>query len=184
MASSPITPGSALTLGPRSLADDLRGRSDDALAALVRRRPDLAAPPPGDIGQLAGRSVTAASTSRALDHLTRFGLQVVEACVVCDEPFDVADVQTLFSDDKADAVAAQFDDLIALALLWGEPGAWRPTVAVRETVGRFPAGLGPALAQLGGGDVAQLTATMDEAPDDAREVLQALTWQSPTGRVQ
>ncbi|MFL6181163.1 MAG: helicase-associated domain-containing protein [Actinomycetes bacterium] len=184
MASSPITPGSAMTLGPRSLADDLRGRSDDALAALVRRRPDLAAPPPGDIGQLAGRSVTAASTSRALDHLTRFGLQVVEACVVCDEPFDIADVQGLFSDDKADAVAAQFDDLIALALLWGEPGAWRPTVAVRETVGRFPAGLGPALAQLGGGDVAQLTATMDEAPDDAREVLHALTWHSPTGRVQ
>jgi hypothetical protein len=178
MASSPVTPG------PRSLADDLRGRSDDALATLVRRRPDLAAPPPGDLGQLAGRSVTAASTSRALDHLTRFGLQVIEACVVCDEPFSVADVQALFPDTSPEAVAAQFNDLIALALLWGEPDAWRPTVATRETVGRFPAGLGPPLMQLGGGDVTELIATMDAAPADAREVLEALTWHNPTGRVQ
>jgi hypothetical protein len=150
----------------------------------VRRRPDLAAPPPGDIGQLAGRSVTAASTSRALDHLTRFGLQVLEACVVCDEPFDISDVQALFPDTPADAVNEQFDGLVVRALLWGEPGEWRPTVSVRETVGRFPAGLGPSLAQLGGGDLEQLIATMDQAPDDAREVLDALTWHNPTGRVQ
>ena len=48
---------------PRSLADDLRGRDDAALEMLVRRRSDLALPTPGDLGQLAGRSVTAASTA-------------------------------------------------------------------------------------------------------------------------
>src|SRR5829696_7308771 len=169
---------------PRSLADDLRGRSDDSLVELVSRRPDLAAPAPGDLGQLAGRSVTAASTARALDHLTRFGLAVLEGSVVCDEPLTVADVQALMPNAPTEAVAAQFDDLVRLALLWGEPDLWRPTVAVRETVGRFPAGLGPPLALLGGGDVHDLVAVIDSATADAREVLDALTWANPTGRVQ
>src|SRR5262245_66454041 len=93
--------------GPRSLADDLRGRTDDALAALVQRRPDLAAPPPGDLGQLAGRSVTAASTARALDHLTRLGLQVLEAVAVCDEPFGERDVHALLPDTDPDTVSTQ-----------------------------------------------------------------------------
>jgi hypothetical protein len=170
--------------GPRSLADDLRGRSDDSLVELVTRRPDLAAPSPGDLSQLAGRSVTAASTARALDHLTRFGLAVLEAAVVCDEPLRVADVEALMPNAPADAVKAQFNELVTLALLWGEPDLWRPTVAVRETVGRFPAGLGPPLSLLGGGDLDELVAVIGTAPEDAREVLDALTWNNPTGRVQ
>ena len=136
---------------PRSLADDLRGRDDAALQTLVRRRPDLALPTPGDLGQLAGRSVTSASTARALDHLTRFGLQVLEAAVVCDEPFTLPQVRSLFPDTAQADIDGQFDDLVLLALVWGEPDAWRPTIAARETVGRFPAGLGPTLAVLGGG---------------------------------
>jgi hypothetical protein len=183
MTRSAGSDASAATAAPRSLADDLRGRSDDALAALVQRRPDLAAPPPGDIGQLAGRSATAASTSRALDHLTRVGLQVLEACVVCDEPFAASDVQALFPDTPPAVVEAQVHELAALALLWGIEGAWRPTVAVRETVGRFPAGLGPPLTQLGGGDADALIAAIEQAPDDVRVVLDALTWHNPTGRV-
>ena len=169
--------------GPRSLADNLRARDDEALEQLVRRRPDLAVPTPGDLAQLAGRSVTAASTARALDHLTRFGLQVLEAAVVCDEPFSAADVFALLPDTQQPAVASQLDDLVLLALVWGEPDSWRPTVAARETVGRFPAGLGPALALLGGGDLGSLIAAMDDAPADAREVVEALSWANPTGRV-
>jgi hypothetical protein len=173
----------SVSVGPRSLADDLRGRSDDSLAELVRRRPDLAAPPPGDFSQLAGRATTAASTARALDHLTRFGLQVLEACVVVDEPFDRGDVLGLFPSTPAPAVSGQLDALVALALVWGSERLWHPTVAVREVIGRFPAGLGPSLAQLGGGDIDELVTIIDHAPDDAREVLQALTWSHPTGRV-
>ncbi len=168
---------------PRSLADDLRGRDDAALQTLVRRRPDLALPTPGDLGQLAGRSVTSASTARALDHLTRFGLQVLEAAVVCDEPFTLPQVRSLFPDTAQADVDAQFDDLVLLALVWGEPDAWRPTIAARETVGRFPAGLGPTLAVLGGGTPADLVAALDEAPAEVREVVEALTWNNPTGRV-
>ena len=168
---------------PRSLADDLRARDDAALQALVRRRPDLALPTPGDLGQLAGRSVTSASTARALDHLTRFGLQVLEAAVVCDEPFTLPQVRALFPDTAKRDVDAQFDDLVLLALVWGEPDAWRPTIAARETVGRFPAGLGPTLAVLGGGSPTDLVAALDEAPAEVREVVEALTWNNPTGRV-
>lgn len=168
---------------PRSLADDLRGRDDAALETLVRRRPDLAQPTPGDLGQLAGRSVTAASTSRALDHLTRFGLQVLEAAVVCDEPFTRTEVRSLFPDTGPEDVARQFDDLVVLALVWGEPEAWRATIAAREAVGRFPAGLGPGLSVLGGGDVAHLVSAVDQAPAEVREVVDALTWNNPTGRV-
>lgn len=169
--------------GPRSLAEDLRGRDDELLQLLVQRRPDLAAPTPGDLGQLAGRSVTAASTARALDHLTRFGLQVLEAAVVCTEPFAAADLHALLPDTPVAAVDRELDELVLLGLVWGEPDAWRPTVAVRETVGRFPAGLGPPLSLLGGGEVTPLIEALDAAPADAREVVDALTWSNPTGRV-
>jgi hypothetical protein len=168
---------------PRSLADDLRGRDDDTLTELIRHRPDLAAPPPGDFSQLAGRAVTAASTSRALDHLTRFTLQVLEACVVVDEPFSASDVVTLFPDAAATAVERQIDELVARALVWGPPERRRPTVTVREVVGRFPAGLGPPLSSLGGGDVDALVRQLRQAPPESAEVLQALTWNHPTGRV-
>ena len=167
----------------RSLADDLRRRSDDALRALLARRPDLATPPPADISALAARSVTQAATARALDHLTRFELQVLEVVVLVPEPFTAADVRGLLPDAPADVVDAVLEDLVTLALVWGEPGAWRPTVTVREVIGRFPAGLGPSLDQLGGGDPDALVALLETAPADARGVVDALTWHTPTGRV-
>ncbi len=168
---------------PRSLADDLRQRSDDDLALLVRRRPDLAAPPPGDLGQLAGRSATSASTSRALDHLTRLQLQVLEAAVLCNEPFHPDDVVALLPDVDPELVHDSLTELRLLALFWGEPDAWHPTVSLRDALGRFPAGLGPPLDQLGGGDPRELAAVVDSAPTDVLEVVDALTWSNPTGRV-
>ncbi|MGC1208616.1 MAG: hypothetical protein WA880_11735, partial [Ornithinimicrobium sp.] len=48
----------------RSLADDLRHRSDEDLALLLAARPDLARPAPNDITTLAARANTRASTER------------------------------------------------------------------------------------------------------------------------
>ena len=78
----------------------------------------------------------------------------------------------------------QLDELVLLALVWGEPDVWRPTVAVRETVGRFPAGLGPSLGparrrRRGATD----RGTRRRRPPEVREVVDALTWTNPTGRV-
>ena len=63
-------PGTA----PRTLADQLRGWSDDALARLLRARPDLGTPTPQDTSQLASRAGTRASVMRAVDQLTRLEL--------------------------------------------------------------------------------------------------------------
>ena len=65
----------------RSLADDIRGRDDRQLVALVLARPDLARPAPADLTSLAARASTRASVQRAVDALDAGRLQVLEALV-------------------------------------------------------------------------------------------------------
>lgn len=131
---------------PRSLADDLRARTDDELAALLRARPDLSAPVPVDISQLASRAATRASVVRALDRLDRFTLQVVDALLLQPGPAGVADVQSLLG-AAADDVAAALTTLRAQALTWGTQAAHQLVRVVHEIVGPNPAGLGPPAAQ-------------------------------------
>jgi hypothetical protein len=83
--------------GPRTLAEDLRARDDDALARLLRARPDLLAPVPADITQLATRAVTRASVLRTLDHLPRFTRQVAEALAVAPDPCPYGVLLTLMA---------------------------------------------------------------------------------------
>jgi len=68
--------------GFRTLADQLRGWPDERLSRLLVERPDLTPPVPHDFGQLASRAATRASLLRALDHLTRLELTVLDALVV------------------------------------------------------------------------------------------------------
>ena len=63
----------------RSLAEDIRSRSEEELAELLRRRPDLTRPAPADLTALAARAATVASTTRAVDHLDATHLAVLEA---------------------------------------------------------------------------------------------------------
>ena len=77
------------TPGPRgrtTLAGELRERDDDALAELLRARPDLLAPVPSDMASLAARATTRPSVQRALDQVDRFTLQVLEVLAVLPEP--------------------------------------------------------------------------------------------------
>ena len=113
---SASTPGSA----PRTLADQLRGWSDEQVAALLEARPDLAAPAPHDSAQLAARVVVRASVMRALDQLDTLELGVLAAMSRGEDPVSVA---------GADAASRALARLRALALVWGQD---RPVVAAGE----------------------------------------------------
>ncbi len=196
---------------PRSLADDVRGRSDAALIALFHLRPDLAAPLPADLGQVAARSLTQGSTARALERLDAFTWQVLEAALVAPEPVSTEAVAALLPGVAPERVRARLERLSDYALVWGSADAWRPTSAVRDTIGPAPAGLGPPLsALLAALPPSRLAALMDglgleptltpgtlsaltdpqrldhalaEAPDQALALLQRLTWGPATGTI-
>ena len=76
----------------RSMADDVRERTDEQLATLLRRRQDLARPAPADLSSLAARASTRASVQRAVDSLDLAHLQVLEAAVAATSPLDTGAV--------------------------------------------------------------------------------------------
>jgi len=202
--------------GPRSLADDLRARADEALAALLRARPDLITPVPTDMTNLVARATTRASVARALDHLDQFALQVVDALVLLPDPTTYAALRGLLPVDD-EAVRGVLGRLREQALLWGPDEALRTVRTLRDVIGPTPAELGPPveailpfgyppsrlqhlLADLGlpptpdpvsaaiavrdlFADEARLTALLDKAPPEARELLARLAWGPPTGQV-
>ncbi|RJK97794.1 helicase C-terminal domain-containing protein [Vallicoccus soli] len=196
---------------PRSLSDDLRARDDADLAALLRERPDLLAPVPGDLGQLAARATTQASVARALDRLDRGVLQVAEVLAALPDPATLEQAGAWLGADPRPGVQR----LRLLGLLWGPDDALRLVRTVRQVVGS-PAGLGPPLREALGtygprrtaalladlglpatGDPARATeriaphlsdpAVLDrllaEVPGAARPVLDRLLWGPAYGRV-
>ena len=138
------------TTSPRSLADDLRARSDAELAALLRERPDLGVPLPADLTALAARTASRASVQRAIDGLDAPALQVLEVLAALPEPTTAADASRLWG-APAEPV---LDRLRALAMVWGPVESKRRTKpglylvrAARDVIGSHPAGLGPPLAE-------------------------------------
>jgi hypothetical protein len=114
---------------PRTLADQLRGWSDEQLSALLEARPDLATPAPHDSSQLAARVVVKASVLRALDGLDALELAVLQAIVQDSDPAALA--------ASAESVERGLDRLRTLALVWGSPD--RPVIVVRDLL-RLPPG--------------------------------------------
>ncbi|MGH8894367.1 MAG: DNA-binding protein, partial [Actinomycetes bacterium] len=123
-----------------TLAEDLRRRDDDALTALLRARPDLLSPVPSDIASLAARATTRPSVQRALDHLDRFTLQVLETVCALPEPSDEKAVRRALGADPATALVV----LLGQALVYRDhQGGLLVPRTVLDVVGE-PAGLGPA----------------------------------------
>jgi hypothetical protein len=164
---------------PRSLADEMRSWDDARLVGLLRARPDLLAPVPPDLASLAARSTTRASVHRALDGLDSFSLQVLDVLAVLPEPSTRTDLARLLGLRPA-AVSVALQGLRDLALVWGRDDALRLVLTVREALGPFPAGLGPATsAPLAAGS--DLDDLLGSAPAGVSEVLERLTWGPPVG---
>jgi hypothetical protein len=140
---------------PRSLAEDLRARTDAQLTALLRQRPDLAAPVPADLTTLAAAATARPSVQHALERLDTFATQVVEVLVCLPDPTTADAVLGLLTgtrpDDPtesaqvAEALPGVLAGLRERALLWGPDDALRLVRTVRDVVGPHPAGIGPPL---------------------------------------
>lgn len=90
-----------MTGTPRTLAEELRTRTDSGLVGLLRARPDLLNPVPGDVTQLATRAGTRASVVRAVERLDRFVLQTAEALAVAPDPCPYDTLGALMAGDAA-----------------------------------------------------------------------------------
>ncbi|MFW5471449.1 helicase-associated domain-containing protein [Knoellia sp. CPCC 206435] len=170
----------------RSLADDIRGRSDEELTALLAARPDLARPAPSDLTALAARSSTRASTARAIDGLDTAHAQVLEAASAGGEVVTPAGLTRSLGDADPDRVTRLLDDLWGLALVWRAPEGLVVTRTAKDVLGEGVAGLGPSASDLPGGDApdaATLRAAIEAAPPRARAILDRLTWGPPVGIV-
>ncbi|WP_069171334.1 helicase C-terminal domain-containing protein [Streptomyces griseus] len=170
------------TTPPRTLAEALRARGDEALAGLLRARPDLLSPVPSDITQLATRAGTRASVVRALEHLDRFALQTAEALAVAPDPAPYATLLGLLTGDGADdgegrddagaaitaALPRALGTLREQALVWGEDERLHLVRTARELLAPSPqhpspTGLGPTVAE----------ATAGMSPGRIQEILAA-----------
>ncbi|MBN6546349.1 helicase-associated domain-containing protein, partial [Actinacidiphila bryophytorum] len=154
---------------PRTLAEDLRARDDDALSALLRARPDLLAPVPSDLTQLATRAATRTSVVRALDHLDAFTQQTAEALAVTADGCPYATLRELMTGrppvggvgealdpEVAAAVEAELPRAVAAlrahGLVWGEEDRLRLVRTARDVLAPSAAtpsatGLGPSVAE-------------------------------------
>lgn len=175
---------------PRSLAEDLRRRTDDQIGALLEARPDLVHPVPADLGSLATRAGTGPSTARALDRLDLFALQVVTALGALPDPSSYADVLASLHGVPGTVLKPVIARLKTMALLWGDDDELHLVRPVREALGAHPAGLGPLMAQSRRGvapyaeDPTEVERVLSSAPDGARAALEKLVWGPPIGRVE
>ncbi|MEU5545406.1 helicase-associated domain-containing protein [Streptomyces sioyaensis] len=146
-----------MTGTPRTLAEELRTRPDGGLVGLLRARPDLLSPVPGDVTQLATRAGTRASVVRAVERLDRFVLQTAEALAVAPDPCPYDTLGALMGGDAGDrAVAAELPravaELRAQALVWGPDDRLRLVRTARELLAPSaahpsPTGLGPTVTE-------------------------------------
>lgn len=168
---------------PRSLADDLRARTPEALTRLIAARHDLIHPMPGDLAALAARSATTHSVNAALDTLDQFHLQVCEALAALPDPATMtqlhAGLKGVPGYDKK-AVDAAVARLREIGLVWGH--SVHLVRAAREAFGAYPCGLGGSFAHARGlvreyeSDPSQVVTLVSGAPAGVAQIIADLLW--------
>ena len=157
----------------RSFSDYLRSVDDATLLLLFSARPDLVTPVPPDMASLAVRACSAPSLARAIDSLNQWQFQVLEAAASLNEPFSEKSIVVLT--DKEAKIA--LEHLVTIGLVYPSDDGMRLPTQLRDVIGTEPAGLGPAsLAKL-------KMSELDDAPVDAKKVLDRLVWGPPRGSV-
>ena len=157
----------------RSFSDYLRSVDDAALLDLFGARPDLVTPVPPDIASLAVRACSAPSLARAIDSLNQWLFQVLEAAASLKEPFLEKSVIALTDKEAKGAL----EHLVTIGLAYPSDDGMRLPTQLRDVIGTEPAGLGP-------GSMAKLKLSeLDDAPADAKKVLERLVWGPPRGSV-
>ncbi|MFM1917969.1 MAG: hypothetical protein RJB01_1484, partial [Actinomycetota bacterium] len=136
---------------PKSLADDLRHRSEDQLRELLNRRRDLVHPAPSDMTALTTRATMGPSLSRCLDHLdavSTFTLQCAlqqRDAISQESLIDV--VANLGCVLPRERISTAIDELFTLGLLWGSADLLRPVTALHQMLNgdALPPGAEPSL---------------------------------------
>lgn len=124
---------------PRTLTEDLRWRTDAQLIELLRIRPDLLDPIPGNLSRLAAHACSTASVLAVLDCLDRPTLQVLGRLATKSGAVSLAELAVECGASSWRDVAPVVSTLRSHALVWGsEPdnasARVQAVVAVREVV--------------------------------------------------
>jgi hypothetical protein len=119
---------------------------------------------------------------RAVEALDRGHLQVLEAVVVAGDTADRAALLRLLGTDDAETVERLVQDLWRSALVWRSTDGDHVVRTVPEVLGTSVAGLGVPMRELrpsaspDEADPERIAATIAEAPDDSRAMLERMTW--------
>ena len=175
---------------PRSLADDLRARTDEQLTTMLDVRSDLLHPVPTDLGQLAVRATTSPSVNAALDTLTLLQLKVAQALAGLPDPSSSDDVHNgLLRANNYDAerVDSALDHLHSLGLVWGDATELHLVRVAREAFGAYPCGLAQSFADSRRNvrgyaeNPERVMSLLESGPSDAHTIMMQMLWETPFG---
>ena len=156
-----------------SFADELRARSDEAIAQLFEVRPDLLSPVPTDLSALSARANSTPSLMRALESLNKFQLEVLTSASTLNQPFSKSELLSVSVPEAGEELLR----LWAAALVYKDGTKFRLPGNLGQLIGDEPAGLGPrSLKKID-------FKALKDLPDDSAAVLERLTWGPPRGQV-
>lgn len=182
-------PAERWTAPVRSLAGDLRRRTQDEIAELLTARPDLTRPPAADLTAVAARACTRAAVYRALDELDTGRLTTFQAMALTGDPVRSEAAASLAA-TSVTRIDADREGLWRTALAWRSDDGYHLVRQAVEALGPHPAGLAPAhpddasgLTAQAAADVDALRATLDAAPPPGRAIVDRLLWGPPVAVV-